>query len=51
LEKLFERAKHLVNRKKSSYEFIHISRDRNARADVLAREAMEMQTDWDEDYF
>ena len=43
--------KHLVNRKKSSYKFIHISRDRNARAGVLAREAMEMQTDWDEDYY
>jgi ribonuclease HI len=53
LYKLYQRAKNLVNRRNRiyAYEFIHISRDRNARADVLAREAIEMQSDWDEDYY
>lgn len=53
LYKLYQRAKNLVNRRNRiyDYEFIHISRNRNARADALAREAIEMQSDWDEDYY
>lgn len=34
-----------------SHSFIHISRDRNAKADMLAREAIEMQSDWKLDHY
>ena len=33
------------------YRFVHISRDRNAKADTLAREAIQHGSNWSENYY